>query len=87
MRLFSPASGEGSSGSIPQYSGFDWGGSDRNAFFASRSKAVINRDVAVAAQRKMSKDHYCIFCEYNTAVKELECVKPKLVVAVSNCDL
>jgi hypothetical protein len=84
--LFSPASGE-SSGSIPQHSGFDQGGSDRNALFASRSIAVIERNVAVAAQAKMSKEHDRILCEYNTVAGELERVKLELAVAVCNRDL
>jgi hypothetical protein len=84
--LFSPASGE-SSGSIPQHSGFDQGGSDRNALFASRSIAVIERDVAVAAQAKMSKEHDQILCEYNTVAGELESVKLELAAAVCNHDL
>jgi hypothetical protein len=86
VRLFSPASCE-SSGSIPQHSGFDRGGSDRNALFASCSIAVIERDVAVAAQAKMSKEHDRILCEYNTVAGELERVKLELAVAVCNRDL
>ncbi len=86
VRLFSPASGE-SSGSIPQHSGFDRGGSDRNALFASRSIAVIECNVANAAQANMSKEHGRILCEYNTVAGELEGVKLELAAAVSNCDL
>jgi hypothetical protein len=55
--LFSPASVETSSCSIPQDPGFKPRETDNNAHFASCSIAVIERDVAVAAQNKISKDH------------------------------
>jgi hypothetical protein len=55
---------------------------DRNGLLSERSIAVIEWEVALAEQNKISNEHDCMLEKYSAAVKELKKVKLELAATV-----